>query len=276
MIRAGLIVVALGVVLLASLGLYAGFVELDFTTTIPGRVMPRRVLRVALPHAGTVTRLAAAGPVAEGEVVLALDATAEKERLAFLRRRLARLAEEIEKEKPPLGAYRRRYSLTEEKATLTQEVKALERTVREKTFTAPFSGRVLRTLGQTGAHAPAGKVLLVLADTGAWRFAGAATPQQRVDLRLGQPARIRLESYPYPRYDELPAELTAIETVLEAPETTSYQLTFRFRKAPPVALEPGLTGTCLVVTFHGTTLEYLLQERAAGLPGGLPAGGGER
>ncbi|MBN1676143.1 MAG: HlyD family efflux transporter periplasmic adaptor subunit [Kiritimatiellae bacterium] len=146
----------------------------------------------------------------------------------------------------------------------------LKRVVEEKKLHAPFDGRVLHVAATPGEMVSAGQVLATFADTSAYVFRATANPDTRVNLHEGLSARITLDTYPARVYDYLPAKVAAIETQLAPEQEVRYRITLNVNghngskpgagERPPFELVPGLPGTADIVTFHGTTVQYLMNE----------------
>ena len=254
------ITVIVVLILLVSAALFVTMVELDFTTTAPGRIEPRRMVDVALARDGRVVHMARLGPVKEGEVLVELDGSAEKQRCAFIADKLALLEKETEKEKPPLGSYQRHFGLVSQVKDLRMELAELERTIEEKQARSPFAGVVLETIAAEGSLVSAGSPVLVLADTSGFIFRASVGPHVRRDLTEAVEARMRLDSYPHMKYGEGRMQLAGIETRLRSGEPAAYDLAFVITEAPDYELKPGLAGTAEIITFRGTTVQYMLRD----------------
>ena len=87
--------VALLLVLIVSVGVFAFVAPMDFTVTARGRLEPARMIRVAFPGRGRLVFLASGARARKGELLAALDATAEEGALKGLSRRVELLEREL-------------------------------------------------------------------------------------------------------------------------------------------------------------------------------------
>lgn len=102
--RIGCALVLIILVLMVAGAAIAALVPMRFTTTSHGRLEPGRLLRLAFPAQGRVVWLAEPGAVEEGDLVAALDTTAEEEALTALAKQSALLRRQLDLEKRALEA----------------------------------------------------------------------------------------------------------------------------------------------------------------------------
>lgn len=111
--------------LIAGVVVFAFVAPMSFTVTAPGRLEPRRMIRVAFEAPGRLVFLAAGPRVRKGEVVAALDATVEQKSLESLGRSIALLETELKIERAAVAAAGRRL-----KVEIAAREKELENTRR--------------------------------------------------------------------------------------------------------------------------------------------------
>ena len=134
-----------GVLIAAAIG-FALIVKMDFHATATGRVEPARVLPIRVEASGKIERLAKPGLVEAGDVLVALSDTGSRTQLALVQDTIRLLEGELAKEQGRLGNPQRRFQLTQDLKAQQRQAETLAKDIRNKTITAPFSGRVLLSL----------------------------------------------------------------------------------------------------------------------------------
>jgi len=215
---------------------------------------------------------------AEGQAATAVDsARAETDRRKALVQAAQKVVERLEWEarsvqKDRLAALAARgRDLAEVEAALrsgTESIARLELEIERRRIRAPISGRVgeLADL-KPGSVVQAGRRLVVIVPEGDVRVVAGFLPSAAPGrIRPGQPARLRLDGYPWTRYGTLDAEVTHVGT--EARNgLVRVELSVRNGSGGRIPLEHGLSGVAEVEVDH-LSPAVLALKLAGGLFGG--------
>ncbi|MEK6795782.1 MAG: HlyD family efflux transporter periplasmic adaptor subunit [Spirochaetota bacterium] len=231
-------------------------VRIDFSTAASGRMEQRQMIKVRFPVAGTVSFIATNRVMNAGDTVIALDSEHEKKRLEHSIRAKALIESEIRKEATPYGTPQRLYTLRRDFESTMQDILALEGTITQKTFTAPFAGKVIGTYVRPFDSVEANSVVMLFADNARYIFRARITQSSRPDIAIGSRAFIRLDNFSYQTHGKIPALVEDISSVIDTNGEISYtvNLTIVSNSLPVVE---GYTGTADIVIYHGTAAGYL-------------------
>ncbi|MDD5599819.1 MAG: HlyD family efflux transporter periplasmic adaptor subunit [Victivallaceae bacterium] len=141
---------------------------------------------------------------------------------------------------------------------LNSEIAAVTEKIRERTFSAPYSGIILRYCINPGEFTAKGNTVMEIAKDSKAVFTVLIDQSARSDIKTGQKAEIYLDNYPFLRYGYLEGTLEDIQTGLGE---SGAQYLIRF--SLPVAFDrfpPGLSGQVKIIIYHGTILDYLLRD----------------
>ena len=142
---------------------------------------------------------------------------------------------------------------------LELEILALEEKIRNKTFSAPFSGTVLLTSAKKGESLGSREPVMEIAENSRMIFSAVIGQDQRSDVKIGQNAEIYLDNYPSMLFGCLKGSLTDIQTNLSG-FSTGYGLEVSL-DIPPDKYPPGLSGKANIIIFHGSALKYVLRKK---------------
>ena len=141
---------------------------------------------------------------------------------------------------------------------LDVEITAIMKKIENRTFSAPYTGNVLRYHLNPGEFAAKGKAVMEIAGNNKMIFTALTGQSVRSDIQTGQKAEIYLDNYPFMRYGFLEGTLDDIQTVLTEPNSK-----YLMRFSMPISFDrfpSGLSGRVKIVIFHGTVLNYLLRD----------------
>jgi HlyD family secretion protein len=128
---------------------------------------------------------------------------------------------------------------------------------------APMNGRIVTLLvRQPGAVMNAGDPLLtIVPDHAPLVLEAWIANQDMADMRVGLPAVLKIDAYPYEQYGTVPATVTWVSPDVETHPTLG--AAYRIKCTPgesSIPLRPGLTGTVEVVTGRKRVLDLLLAQ----------------
>jgi hemolysin D len=141
---------------------------------------------------------------------------------------------------------------------LDSEIAAITEKIRKRTFSAPYSGIILRYCINPEEFTARGNTVMEIAKDSKMVFTALLDQSARSDIETGQKAEIYLDNYPFLRYGYLDGKLEDIQTGLgEAggKYLLRFSMPINFDRFPP-----GLSGRVKIIIFHGTVLDYLLRD----------------
>ncbi|MHC4870512.1 MAG: efflux RND transporter periplasmic adaptor subunit [Planctomycetota bacterium] len=257
LIRISAVIAAIVSLLVLSSAVFSFTVKLPFTVEAAGRIEPKKVLPVSPSVSGYIKSIASTGPVTKGQTILQLDCSKlldEKKKTISM---IEFLNKEKEKEKPPLGDYRRRYSLIKELKELNNKLGTLNIQISSHRIKSPFDGTVMAVNSQKQELIKEGQEALLIADDSEFIFTGSIGQEALKELSVGQETLIRLDSYPYMKYGEVKAKVNRIDNSLKKDGTSTHKVFCEITDKPDFKLISGLTGTGRIITFEGTIFNYI-------------------
>ena len=141
---------------------------------------------------------------------------------------------------------------------IDSEIAAVKEKISKRTFSAPYSGVIMRYCTNPGGFAAKGSTIMEIAEDSKMVFTALVDQSTRSDIETGQKAEIYLDNYPFLRYGYLDGTLNDIQTSLAEPGAK-----YLIRFSMPIAFErfpPGLSGQVKIIIYHGTLLNYLLRD----------------
>lgn len=258
LMRVSAIVAGLIFFLVTALAIFSCTVTLPFTVETKGRIEPKKILPIATTVSGYIKYIVKPGEIKKGDILLELDCSKLVEEKEKAESMIAFLEKEKEKEKPPLGDYRRRYSITKELKELDNKLSSLKLDIEQHTIKCPFDGMVMAVNSEKGELLKSGENALMVADISGYIFTGNVGQEALKELSIGQKTSIRLDSYSYMKYGEIDAKLSLIDSQLSKDGSSNHKVSCSIQSKPEFKLLSGLTGTGRIVVFEGTILNYLL------------------
>ena len=141
---------------------------------------------------------------------------------------------------------------------LDSEIAAIKEKISKRTFSAPYSGVIMRYCTNSGEFAVKGSTVMEIAESSKMVFTALIDQSTRSDIETGQKAEIYLDNYPFLRYGYLDGTLNDIQTSLAEPGAK-----YLIRFSMPITFDrfpPGLSGQVKIIIYHGTLLNYLLRD----------------
>lgn len=196
---------------------------------------------------------------AEAERCAAAEATARAQ-LEKLRRATATGAEDRQSRIVSLD--REAAGLAAQLASLQASIPTLEHAVAMRTIRAPASGRIGETANvRVGQVLADGSHIATIVASGDLRVIAAFAPAALGRVRPGQPARVRLDAFPWTEYGALRATVSQVATELHDGQAR-IELTVDPTSAARIPLQHGLPGTVDVTVEESSPAHLVL--RAAG------------
>src|SRR6266404_5539349 len=205
--------------------------------------------------------------VAANEVLVELDAEPERltlreaqAQLAGLRAQAEAIESEMRADRNGLEAYRKSSGVAIDQARAREAMIArLNNDIEQRRIYAPVAGRLGRVEPlRTGAVVRSGDVLASIVPEGATR-AVAFFPIASVGrLRAGQPARLRLDGFPWTQYGTLPAKVASVgNEAIDGHVRAELEVEPTSAKAIPI--EHGLSGIAEVAVENTSPLDLMLR-----------------
>ncbi|MBI4979207.1 MAG: HlyD family efflux transporter periplasmic adaptor subunit [Spirochaetes bacterium] len=232
-------------------------VRIDFSVPAPGRIEQRQMIKVRFPLAGTVSYIATNQFVKAGDTVIALDSEPEKKRLEHAVKAKTLIEAEIRKEDTPYGSPQRLYTLRRDYEQTMQDIISLSGTITQKTYAAPFAGKVIGTYVKLHDSVDTGSVVMLYADSAQFMFKSKITQRARPDVSIGGRASVKLDNFSYQTYGIIPAVVEEISSVIESNGEMTYAVNLGI-VSNTVPIVEGYTGMADIVIYHGTAAGYLL------------------
>ena len=141
-------------------------------------------------------------------------------------------------------------------------IQRLERDLTDRKLRAPVAGRIGEVADvRVGSVVQAAQKLCVIVPAGSPRAIAQFSPVVVGRLKSGQPARLRLDGFPWTQFGTLPASVTDIDTE-PRDNLIRVELSLSPRPTSKISLDHGLTGSVEIEVERVTPFVLLL--RAAG------------
>jgi multidrug resistance efflux pump len=197
------------------------------------------------------------------EQLLKAEQPVDENAVKIARRALALVREQYAAKRAELA---RQISVKEaETADASKDLETLEFELEQATVRAPATGVVTRGELQVGTILEPGQVVAEVAAQQGFLFEADVPNEDVTHLRLGQPARVKLDAYDYQRYGTLAGTVCQIAVDAGAQGTATYRVRIKpetdevGRGADRGRLKLGLTGQVEIVTERESLLRLLLK-----------------
>ncbi|WP_406644550.1 HlyD family type I secretion periplasmic adaptor subunit [Aliisedimentitalea scapharcae] len=154
-----------------------------------------------------------------------------------------------------------------QKNALQAEVAALENRLAETEIRSPISGVIQSIPDDTIGDVidPGGMVVTIVPADGGYRFIGRLSPRDVGFVTVGQPVRLKIDSFDYSRFGALPGTVEEVSPTTEVDErgTAFYEVLVQldsdhFRDAEDgLTLIAGMTGEADIKTGAKTVFQYV-------------------
>lgn len=201
-------------------------------------------------------------------IAMTHEITAEQARRDEAQAQYAALAREIAQAEAEFrGAAAREQAEAEGAvATRAEELRMAQERSARQTLTAPVSGVVqevaVTTLGQV---AETGKALVTIVPDGETLVVEALILNRDIGaVRVGDPAAVKIEAFPFTRYGTLPGKVTRIspDSIVDERRGLVFPATIRLEakrdgRAREIRIGPGMAATAEIVTGRRRVIEFL-------------------
>ncbi len=154
-----------------------------------------------------------------------------------------------------------------QKNALQAEIAALENRLAETEIRSPVAGMIQSIPDDTIGDVidPGGMVVTIVPIDGGYRFSGRLSPRDVGFVTVGQPVRLKIDSYDYSRFGALPGTVEEVSptTALDERGTAFYEVLVKLDKdhfhdvEDGLPLMAGMTGEADIKTGAKTVFQYV-------------------